>query len=87
MALPTGTFYVGVSSSGNVAYTPLDGLGNSGGTTSGSYLIELGSDDSISGNDDNSSFATATALGEMWWARSSAATVVPSSISRFSPFR
>ena len=65
ITLPSGTFYVGVSSSGNVAYTPADGLGNSGGTTSGSYLIELDVNNLIDGSDANSSFGTATPLGTL----------------------
>ena len=65
MALPAGTYYIGVSSAGNVTYNPVDGLGNSGGSTSGSYRIELDVGNSIGTNDDNSSFGTAVSLGAL----------------------
>ncbi len=63
VAPSTGTFYIGVSSAGNESYTAVDGLGNSGGATSGSYRIDLDVSTTVSGSDDNSSFATATDLG------------------------
>ena len=62
-ALLPGTYYVGVSSVGNIAYTPADGMGNASGTSNGAYVIDLSVDTSINGGDNNSSFTTATDLG------------------------
>jgi len=61
----TTTTRRGVSSADNDHYTPADGSDNEDGTTSGSYLIELDVDNAIDGDDDNSSFDTATALGTL----------------------
>ncbi len=61
--LGPGVFYVGVSSEGNESYTPVDGAGNTGGTSSGSYRIDLAVTASVSASDTNSSYATATDLG------------------------
>lgn len=58
-----GTYYVGISSSGNTTYSPLDGSGASGGTSRGSYTMALSFDQPLSRNDDNSRFDTATSLG------------------------
>jgi hypothetical protein len=63
-ALPAGTFYVGVSSSGNTGYNASTGAGAAGGTTTGSYVLALNNTDyALAVNDLNSSFATATPLG------------------------
>ncbi|MDA1229485.1 MAG: DVUA0089 family protein, partial [Planctomycetota bacterium] len=59
-SLSTGTYYLGVSSSGNVAYTPADGLGAAGGTTTGQYTLTSGV---VAISDANSSFATANQVG------------------------
>lgn len=37
--LPTGTYYIGVSSLGNDAYDPVDGSGIGGGTGQGDYIL------------------------------------------------
>ncbi|HQZ64975.1 MAG TPA: PPC domain-containing protein, partial [Planctomycetaceae bacterium] len=58
--LPAGTYYLGVSSSGNVAYSAINGSGAAGGTTTGAYTLASGT---ILNPDDNSSFATANQLG------------------------
>jgi hypothetical protein len=63
VSLPAGTFYVGVSSSGNNTYDPVTGAGAAGGTTTGSYVLELDTDYGLTINDLNSSYATATKLG------------------------
>jgi VCBS repeat-containing protein len=56
-------FFVGISSSGNMAYSVIDGSGAGGGTTTGSYALELRFSEPISQDDDNSSFDTATPIG------------------------
>lgn len=71
-----GMYYVGVSSSGNVAYLPLTGSGASGGTSSGSYTIAISFDQPLSRDDDNSSFAKATPLGVLGAAGQSVFTVI-----------
>jgi len=58
--LPAGTYYLGVSSSGNEAYTPATGAGATGGTTSGAYTLTSGM---FLPSDNNSSFATANQVG------------------------
>ena len=60
-----GTYYVGISSAGNETYDILTGAGNTGGTTTGGYQLKLDATASVSTNDDNSSFATATSLGAL----------------------
>jgi len=64
-ALAGGTFYVGVSNNTNNGYSAVDGSGTTGGGTEGSYQITISSSVAISTNDDNSSFATATPLGQI----------------------
>ena len=61
--LPAGIYYVGVSSSGNSLYDPILGTGASGGSTTGSYVLALNVDGTLTIDDNNSSFATATNLG------------------------
>ena len=39
--LPVGTYYVGVSSAGNVGYSIVDGSGAAGGTGTGDYLLAI----------------------------------------------
>ena len=58
-----GTYYVGISSAGNETYDVLTGTGNTGGTTTGGYQLKLDATASVSADDDNSSFTTATSLG------------------------
>jgi hypothetical protein len=60
-----GTFYVGLSSVGNTAYSAVDGTGAGGGTTSGGYGLEIFSSATIAASDDNSSFDKATGLGTL----------------------
>nr|MCU0981641.1 DVUA0089 family protein [Pirellulaceae bacterium] len=63
-ALPAGTFYVGVSSSGNTGYNASTGAAAAGGTTTGSYVLALNNTNyALAVNDLNSSFATATPIG------------------------
>ena len=59
-SLLAGTYYLGVSSSGNVAYTPTNGAGATGGTTTGGYILKTAA---IALGDNNSSFATANNVG------------------------
>ncbi|NOX54098.1 MAG: hypothetical protein GXP27_06590, partial [Planctomycetes bacterium] len=67
---PAGTYYLGVSDSGNVNYDVIDG-GNgyvdpTGGTTTGFYRITIATDNALAPNDaTNSSFAGATDLGTL----------------------
>ncbi len=58
--LGAGTYFLGVSSSGNVTYNPATGAGASGGTTTGAYKLTSGN---ILTPDNNSSFATANKVG------------------------
>jgi len=60
-----GTFYLGVSNSANVSYNALTGTGTTAGGTTGTYQLTVASNTAISGIDDNSSFATATQLGQL----------------------
>ncbi|MCA9049025.1 MAG: pre-peptidase C-terminal domain-containing protein, partial [Planctomycetaceae bacterium] len=78
----SGDYFVGISSAGNVGYTPSGGTGASGGTTSGSYRLNISTSRIIGlGNDDNSSFGTATNLGELGSAgQSFSAQIEPQSI-------
>jgi hypothetical protein len=39
--LTIGTYYVGISSAGNVAYNPVTGAGATGGTTRGAYTLSV----------------------------------------------
>ena len=61
--LAAGTYYVGISSSGNVAYNPVNGNGVTNGTTTGAYAFQVTFNDLPGLSDVNSSFATATPLG------------------------
>ncbi len=65
LALAAGTYYVGVSSSGNAGYNVLNGSGAAGGATTGGYRLDIDSSLVSSASDDNSSFATATSLGNL----------------------
>ncbi len=65
-ALPgAGTYYLGVSSDGNTGYDITNGSGAAGGTTTGSYLLEVDVTASLPVNDNNSSLATATEIGAL----------------------
>ena len=63
MVPAAGSYLVGISSSANTGYSPLDGSGAVGGTSSGSYHIALSFDHPMDRDDDNSSFGTATDFG------------------------
>lgn len=75
ISLAAGTYYVGVSSVGNIAYNASTGAGATGGMTTGAYKISVTFNDlpatiddtfvgpNSPGNLDNSSFGTATVLG------------------------
>lgn len=58
-----GVYFVGVSSAGNIAYNIIDGSGATGGTTQGSYSLEISFSKPILDDDNNSSFDTATQIG------------------------
>ena len=62
--LAAGTYYIGVSSTGN-AYTTADGAGATAGATRGSYRLDIKSDVTISTADANSTFSSATDLGSL----------------------
>lgn len=59
------TYFVGVSSSGNTTYLPATGSGVGGGTTSGSYHLDIDftPNTAFAENDTNTSYSTATNLG------------------------
>jgi hypothetical protein len=57
-----GTYYIGVSSTGNAAYLT-DGTGAAGGNTTGSYKLDIESTLATPPTDANSSFGTSTTLG------------------------
>src|SRR4030095_12136510 len=61
-ALRAGTYYVGISSSGNTAYNPVTGVGVANGATTGAYSFQATFSD-LALSDNNSSYATATPLG------------------------
>ncbi len=58
-----GTYYIGVSSSGNASYSPVTGSGADGGSTTGSYRLDLKFSEPAERDDENSSFGSATDLG------------------------
>ena len=60
-----GTFFFGLSSAGNIAYSAVNGSGATGGGSSGGYRLEIFSDRSVSAGDENSSFGKATGLGTL----------------------
>jgi len=62
-AATAGTYYLGVSSNGNVAYSPVTGAGATGGATTGYYSLNISTNVALPGSDDNSSFSTASDLG------------------------
>ena len=61
-----GNYYLGVSSSGNSAYTIATAASGANGTTTGSYRLTLDvTNGTPVGNDNNSSFAQASSLGSL----------------------
>ena len=58
------TYYIGVSSEGNETYMT-DGTGAAGGSSTGSFQLMISTDAVVSADDDNSSFGTATPIGEL----------------------
>ncbi|NCY01625.1 MAG: hypothetical protein EBX36_01635 [Planctomycetia bacterium] len=64
-AAPAGDYLIGVSSTGNESYSAIDGSGAAGGTTTGSYKLEVSSNVAVAAGDNNSSFGTATSLGTL----------------------
>ena len=60
-----GSYYVGVSATGNAAYNPVTGGSATGGAGGGSYRLSIASDVAVPASDANSSFATATRLGTL----------------------
>ncbi len=60
-----GTYYIGISSSANLGYDVLDGSGATGGTTTGSYRMDVRFSEPVPVDDDNSSFDTATQIGTL----------------------
>ncbi len=63
VAADAGVFFVGISSSGNTAYDIVTGSGATGGTSSGSYKLDIRFSEPVAIDDDNSSFETATPIG------------------------
>jgi hypothetical protein len=60
-----GTYFVGLSSSGNSAYSAVDGSNATGGSSRGGYKLEILSSATVPADDDNSSFDKATGLGTL----------------------
>ncbi len=60
-----GTFYLGVSNSANVGYSAVDGSGTVSGGSTGTYQLTIASNTAVPASDNNSSFATATQLGQL----------------------
>ncbi|MBM3969998.1 MAG: hypothetical protein FJ302_09060, partial [Planctomycetes bacterium] len=65
VSLLGGTFYLGVSNSVNNVYSAVDGSGTVAGGTTGTYQLTIASNTLVSASDNNSSFATATQLGQL----------------------
>ncbi|MCA9134161.1 MAG: S8 family serine peptidase, partial [Planctomycetales bacterium] len=63
VAADAGVYFVGISSTGNAAYDIVTGSGATGGTSSGSYKMDIRFSEYVSIDDDNSSFETATPIG------------------------
>ncbi len=59
-----GTYFIGLSSSSNLNYAA-DGSGASGGTSTGSYRVDVRFSEPVPVDDDNSSFDTATPIGPL----------------------
>ncbi|MCY2989616.1 MAG: DVUA0089 family protein, partial [Planctomycetota bacterium] len=72
------SYYVGVSSLGNNTYNPNTGLNATGGTTTGSYVIDITVANALSIATNTSSFATATDLGTLGQAGQSLSWVIQS---------
>jgi len=64
-SLAAGTFYLGISSKGNAAYTAGDSASSTAGTTTGSYSLSVSSATAFVPADANSSFGSATNLGSL----------------------
>lgn len=62
-ATTAGVYFVGVSSAGNTAYNIVTGSGAAGGTSRGSYTLEVDFSQPNLVDDSNSSFDTATSIG------------------------
>ncbi len=62
-ATAAGVYFVGVSSAGNTAYNIIDGSGATGGTSQGSYSLDISFSEATLDDDNNSSFDTATPIG------------------------
>ena len=78
IAANSGVFFVGISSKGNAAYNAVDGSGAGGGTSSGSYGLDIRFDEPVVIDDDNSSFATAINIGTVGTGRQSIRTEIRS---------
>ncbi|MHB0959585.1 MAG: tandem-95 repeat protein [Pirellulaceae bacterium] len=77
VAVPAaGVYLIGISSSANIAYSPLDGSGAAGGTSRGSYTIAISFDHPLDRDDDNSSFVKSTNLGILGQAGQTVFTVI-----------
>ncbi len=64
-SLAAGTFYLGISSKGNAAYTAGNSASSTAGTTTGSYTLSVSSATAFVPADANSSFGSATDLGSL----------------------
>ena len=64
-SLAAGTFYLGISSKGNAAYTAGNSASSTTGTTTGSYSLSVASATAFVPTDGNSSFGSATDLGSL----------------------
>jgi VCBS repeat-containing protein len=60
-----GVYFIGVSSSGNTGYSATTGSGATGGTSTGSYRLNMAFGTELAINNANTSFDTATVVGTL----------------------
>lgn len=60
-----GTYYVGVSASGNASYNAVNGTGAVNGVGFGTYRLRIGVSTNLSANNNTTSFGTSTNLGDL----------------------
>jgi len=77
-----GEYFVGVSSFGNWAYNVLNGSNATGGSGTGGYSIRIQSNIQLyTGNDNNSSYDTATPLGNLGGEQTFTASIQPQTLT------
>ncbi|MCA9092407.1 MAG: hypothetical protein KDA68_02885 [Planctomycetaceae bacterium] len=84
LAPSQGEYYVGVTSFGNWAYNINDGSNAVGGTGTGGYTLRIESSIQLyTGNDNNSSYETATPLGNLGGEQTFTASIQPQTNVQF----